>query len=176
MIEAAQTGTIRTITFAQMTKWKTALEMYEIVLLVHVLAAIVWIGGASVLQVLAWRVIGRDEALEIARFSGDAEVVGMRVFMPASIVVLLAGGWMVHDGPWAMDQLWVASSLALYLLSFLTGMGFIGPESGRISKLTSEHGPEHPDVQRRIKRILLVSRIELIWLVAIVSLMILKPV
>lgn len=151
------------------------MSLYEIVLLVHVLAAIVWVGGACALQVLAWRVIGRDEALEIARFSGDAELVGMRVFLPASIVVVLAGGWMVYDGAWALEQLWVGLGLALYLLSFLTGMGFLGPESGRISKLTAEHGPEHPEVQRRIKRILLISRIELIWLIAIVALMVLKP-
>ncbi|MCW2955405.1 MAG: hypothetical protein JWO69_274 [Thermoleophilia bacterium] len=151
------------------------MQSYEVALFVHVLAAIVWVGGAATIQVLAIRTIGRDNALEIARFSGDAEVVGMRVFMPASLLVVLAGGWMIYDGPWEMSTMWVGAGMGLYLLSFLTGVGFLGPESGRISKLTSEHGPEHPEVQRRIKRILLVSRVELIWLVAVVALMVFKP-
>jgi uncharacterized membrane protein len=99
----------------------------------------------------------------------------MRVFMPASIVVVLAGAWMIYDGPWTMAQGWVSAGLGLYALSFLTGIGFLGPESGRISKLTEAHGAEHPDVQRRIRRVLLISRIELIWLVAIVALMVFKP-
>lgn len=148
---------------------------YEIALFVHVIAAIAWVGGAIAIQALAIRVVGRDEPLEIARFSGDVEVVGQRVFIPASILVVLAGSWMVWDGPWELSTLWVGVGLGLYLLSFVTGMGFLGPESGRISRLTAEHGAEHPDVQRRIRRILLVSRIELIWLVAIVALMVFKP-
>lgn len=152
------------------------MDGYEIALLTHVMAAVVWVGGAVALQVLAWRVVRRDEALEIVRFSSDAEMIGMRVFMPASLLLIIAGSWMVYDGPWRLHDMWVGAGLTLYVLSFLTGMGFLGPESGRISKLTAEHGAEHPEVQRRIKRILLVSRVELMWLLAIVVLMVLKPV
>jgi uncharacterized membrane protein len=149
--------------------------MYEYAVLFHVIAAIIWVGGAVAVQVLAFRVVGRDDAVELSRFTSDTELLGMRVFLPASLLVIITGLWMVHTGPWAFSQTWVATALALYVLSFLTGMGFLGPESGRISRLTAEHGPEHPDVVRRIKRILLVSRIELAWLVAIVVLMVLKP-
>ncbi|MCW2962193.1 MAG: hypothetical protein JWM90_2580 [Thermoleophilia bacterium] len=151
------------------------METYELVLFVHVLAAIVWIGGAMAIQALAIMTMGRGDAVAISRFSGDAEKIGMRIFLPASLVVVLAGGWLVYDGPWTTDTTWISISLGLYVLSFLTGAGFLGPESGRISKLTAQHGPEHPDVQRRIRRVLLVSRIELVWLVAIVALMVLKP-
>ena len=42
------------------------------------------------------------------------------------------------------------TALGLFLLSFVTGMGFLGPESGRISKGMTERGPEDADVQRRI--------------------------
>lgn len=148
---------------------------YEIARFAHILAAIVWVGGASIVQVFALRTLGRNEALEVAKFAGDAEWIGMRVFMPASLLVIIAGGWMVYDGAWSLEHEWVAIGLALYVLSFLTGMGFLGPESGRIAKLTAEHGPGHAEVQRRIRRVLLVSRIELIWLVAIVALMVFKP-
>ena len=148
---------------------------YELALFLHVLAAMVWIGGAISIQILAIRIVRRDDAAEITRFTGDVEQIGLKVFMPASLVVIAAGAWMVYDGPWELSNGWVATALGLYLLSFITGMGFLGPESGRISKLTAEHGAEHPDVLRRIKRIFLVSRIELVWLLAIVALMVFKP-
>lgn len=151
------------------------MQSYEIVLFIHILAAVVWVGGALAVQVLAIRTLGRDDAIEIARFAGDAEFIGTRVFMPASIIVLIAGGWMVYDGPWALADPWLGAAMGLFLLSFITGMGFLGPESGRISRGMTERGPEDPDVQRRIRRVLLVSRIELVWLVAIVALMVLKP-
>ena len=150
------------------------METYDLVMLVHVLAAVVWVGGASVVQVFAIRTVGRDDPHEVARFAGDAEWVGLRVFMPASILLVLAGGWMVVQR-WSFETPWIAIGLGLYVLSFITGMGFLGPESGRISKLTDAHGVEHPEVQRRIRRVLLVSRVELVWLVAIVALMVLKP-
>ena len=148
---------------------------YELALFLHIFAAMIWIGGAIAIQILAIKVVGRDDAAEITRFTSDIEQVGMKVFMPASLVVLAAGSWMIYDGPWKLSDTWLAVGLALYGLSFITGMGFLGPESGRISKLTAEHGPAHPDVLRRIKRIFLVSRIELVWLVAIVALMVFKP-
>ena len=148
---------------------------YELALFLHILAAMIWIGGAISIQILAIKIVGRDDAAEITRFTGDIEQIGLKVFMPASLVVVLAGAWMVYDGPWELSNAWVAIGLGLYALSFLTGMGFLGPESGRISKLTAEHGAEHPEVLRRIKRIFLVSRIELVWLLAIVALMVFKP-
>jgi uncharacterized membrane protein len=151
------------------------MDGYEFALFLHIFAAMVWIGGAIAIQVLAIKVVRRDDAVEISRFTSDIEQVGLRLFMPASLVVLAAGAWMVYDGPWKLSNTWVATGLALYALSFITGMGFLGPESGRISKLTAEHGPGHPDVLRRVKRIFLVSRIELVWLLAIVALMVFKP-
>lgn len=151
------------------------MESYEIALFVHVLAAIVWVGGSIVEQALAARAVRADDPLEVARFSSDAEFIGMRVFLPASLLVVLAGGWMVYDGPWELSTTWVWLGLAIYLLSFLTGLGFLGPESGRINALTAEHGVTHPDVQRRIRRIIVVSRIETGWLLAVVALMVFKP-
>jgi hypothetical protein len=50
-----------------------------------------------------------------------------------------------------------------------------GPESGRIGKLGEERGPTDPEVQRRIGRILVISRIEFVLLVLIVLVMVLKP-
>ena len=62
-----------------------------------------------------------------------------------------------------------------FAASFIAGAAFLGPESGRLAKLTAEKGAEDPDVQRRIRRVVMVSRIELVLLIAIVFDMVVKP-
>jgi hypothetical protein len=66
-------------------------------------------------------------------------------------------------------------ALVVFGGSFILGAGFIGPESGRIRKLMETQGPASPEVQRRIERIFLVSRIELLFLILVVFDMVVKP-
>jgi hypothetical protein len=60
-------------------------------------------------------------------------------------------------------------------LSFVTGIAFLGPGSKRIADAIESQGPESPEVARRINRVLLVSRTELLILVLLVFDMVLKP-
>ena len=61
------------------------------------------------------------------------------------------------------------------MFSFIVGAGYLGPESGRLSKLVEERGPEDPEYLRRVSRIFLVSRIELVLLILAVLDMTIKP-
>ncbi len=65
--------------------------------------------------------------------------------------------------------------LVVWIMSFITGASFLGPESGRIQKTIKEKGVESDEAQRRIKRIFIVSRIELALLILVVLDMALKP-
>jgi uncharacterized membrane protein len=49
------------------------MNSYHLALFIHIVAAMAWIGGAIAVQAFAMRTIGRGDALEIARFCGDAE-------------------------------------------------------------------------------------------------------
>ena len=57
----------------------------------------------------------------------------------------------------------------------ITGAGFLGPESARLGKLSAERDPADPEIQQRIKRIFLVSRIDLVVLIVVVADMVFKP-
>jgi hypothetical protein len=61
-------------------------------------------------------------------------------------------------------------------LSFALGAGFLGPESGRIAELIEKEGPDSPAVQARIRRILTISRCELVVLLIVIVNMVVKPV
>jgi uncharacterized membrane protein len=151
------------------------MSSYELLLFVHILAAVVWIGGALSLQLLAIRAERSPDGGRVANIATEAEWVGSRIFLPASIVLLLAGIGLTLEGDWGFTTLWVLLGLIAYGLSALTGSLFLGPESGRIGKMIAEVGPQDPEVIARIKRIFLVSRIELVVLLFIVFDMTVKP-
>ena len=57
----------------------------------HVTAAAVWFGGALMIQAFAFRILRTGDARRQAEFAKDSEVVGMRVFIPATWILFLAG-------------------------------------------------------------------------------------
>lgn len=143
---------------------------------VHVVAAVIWVGGAFVIQAFAFRILRTGDARRQAEFAKDSEVVGMRVFIPATWLLLLAGIGMMINLDLSWGQNWIVFGLIAFALSFVVGAGFLGPESGRIAKVIERDGPESPEAQRRIGRILLIGRCELVVLLAVIVNMVVKPV
>jgi hypothetical protein len=76
------------------------MTLYEPLVIVHIVAAAVWIGGGvtfSLLAARAWASRDDERALELSRM-GD--FVGTRMFAPATLVLLGAGVWAVAEGDW----------------------------------------------------------------------------
>jgi len=142
----------------------------------HVVAAALWVGGAFIIQAYAFRILRSDDARRTADFAKDTEIVSMRVFMPTTWILLLAAIGMMVNFDLSWGQNWVVLGLISWTLSFVLGAGFLGPESGRISKIVEREGPESPAAQARIRRILLVSRLELVILLTVIVNMVVKPV
>jgi len=142
----------------------------------HVAAAAVWVGGAFTVQAYAFRILRSSDARRTADFAKDTEVVSMRVFIPATWVLLLAAIGMMVNLDLSWGQNWVVLGLIAWTLSFVVGAAYLGPESGRIAKIVESEGPESPAAQARIRRILLISRLELVILLAVVVNMVVKPV
>ena len=94
---------------------------YQLLMFVHVLAAVSGVGGALSLQVLAIRAERSGEGARIASFAKEAEWVGGRVFLPASLVVLLAGIGLTMEGGYGFTTPWVLLGLVAFGLSALPG-------------------------------------------------------
>jgi hypothetical protein len=63
----------------------------------------------------------------------------------------------------------------LWALSATTGILFLGPESKRLNRAAAEHGPKSAEVQARLRRILLVVRVDVALMFVIVFDMVAKP-
>jgi uncharacterized membrane protein len=148
---------------------------YELLKTIHVLFAVIWVGGAATTQILATRLSRANDPGRMAAFAKDIEFVGTRVFAPASVIVLGAGIWMVADSGWSFTDLWIVFGLAGIAFSATVGSAFLGPESGRIGRLIEAKGPADSEVTARLNRIFLISRVELVILLLIVVNMVVKP-
>ena len=152
-----------------------AMTWYQWFKAAHVLAAVLWVGGSAMLSTYAFLTLREHNPAEMASLARKAALIGERILTPLSFIVLAFGFALVENGNWGYDHFFVIFSLAGWGFSALTGALFLGPEAKRLGKLMPTRPPEDPEVQYRIRRILLVARIEAVVLLAVVFVMTAKP-
>jgi uncharacterized membrane protein len=147
------------------------MSWYEFLLFVHVSAAAVWLGGGFIFQAYGVAVRNAGDAGEMATFAGRASRVGERIFVPASLLLLLAGIGLMIEGSWEWSQLWVVFALVVFAGSFFSGLLHIAPMGKRIEQV----GATSLEGQELIRKIFVSLRIELLFLYAIAFAMTVKP-
>jgi uncharacterized membrane protein len=148
--------------------------LYEFLLFVHIAAAVVWVGGGAMIQFFGLRVLAANDPNRLAEFGGDVERIGNRTLVSASLIALLSGFALVWEADfWTIGEDWIVIGLVLFAVTFLAGAGFFGPESGRIKKLIEAQGVDA--AQDRIRRLLVLTRIDLVVLFLLIFDMSVKP-
>jgi uncharacterized membrane protein len=151
------------------------MSYYELLLFGHLVTAMIWIGGSLMIQMFFIRARSRGPEA-VGATMGDVEWIGNRLIIPATLLLVILGVLLVIViEVYEFSQFWIAAALGGFALSFVTGAGFLGPETGRISTLVDERGAGDPEVQSRITRVVIISRIEFVVLLLIVLDMVLKP-
>ncbi|HWQ01826.1 MAG TPA: DUF2269 family protein [Gaiellaceae bacterium] len=154
-----------------------ALTWYEWFKTLHVLAAVIWVGGGTTLVVYALLTMRQNDPAEMASFARKAGLIGERFYAPMSFIVLALGFGLMENSasPWTYDQFFVIFALAGWAASTLIGVLFLGPEAKKLGKLMPTRPPDDPEIQYRIRRILITARIDVVLLLAIVFVMTAKP-
>ncbi|HEX5631533.1 MAG TPA: DUF2269 family protein [Acidimicrobiia bacterium] len=147
------------------------MTLYETLKLLHVLAAIVWVGGGVFQTVSTWRAMDADPVhrLGLAR---DMRFAGDRVFGPASLLALVFGIWMVVESPaigWG--DTWIVIGLAGIVISGAIGGAFFAPKSkALVARL--EAGEDASALMRTIGK---VSLVDMTILLIVVWAMVTRP-
>jgi uncharacterized membrane protein len=149
-------------------------QWYQTWKALHVLFAIVWIGGALMIQLFAFRVLREDDSSRIARFASDVEFIATRTFIPSSLLLVVLGFVLMHQGHWQW-HFWAIFALVVWALSFLSGALYLGPTSGKIGKLIAERDGVDAQIKGMIERLLFHSRIELVLIALVAMDMVVKP-
>ncbi len=151
-----------------------AATTYQWYLAVHILAAVIWVGGAFVIQVLTIRASRPNAALQVGSLGREIEWVGTRFFIPSSLILVIMGFLLIHEGSWDYD-FFIVFALIVWIASFVVGAGFLGPQSRKLGEDVERYGPDSPQATARMQRLFLVSRVELVFLILVVLDMALKP-
>ncbi len=149
--------------------------MYELWLAVHILCAVLWVGGGVSVHVLGrWTAKSGDPERLIA-FNHDAVKLGNLFYAPLSIVLIVAGVLLVEEVGYSYGDLWITLGFVGWLFSLLVGLGFYSQQTRKIDAAVAAGGPSSAEAQAGIRRILLVNSIEILLLVLVVIDMAVKP-
>jgi uncharacterized membrane protein len=157
------------VVFFSNTSW------YFVFKSIHVLAAIVWLGGGATITVLAWRAQRAKDNAQLLQIGKQAEWLSTRVFVPMSLTVVAMGFVLMHKGDFGYDSFWTLFGLIAWGVSFVVGAAFLGPEAGRLSRLVETKGPDDPEVMARLSRIISVARADIVLVLLIAADMVAKP-
>ena len=150
------------------------MSLYELLLFLHILAAIVWIGSGTLLNVLAYRAESARDNEGLSRIASDAGALSNVLFLPASLATLVFGVLVVIEGDLSFGDLWVVLGLVGIAATIVTGAAVIGPRSKQIAEMLQRDGVT-PEVGTKITQLITLGRIDLVVLYLVVADMVLKP-
>ena len=148
---------------------------YALFKAVHVIFAVIWIGGGFVLTLLGLIAEQRNDPGEIAIVARQAATVGLKVFAPAGLIVFLMGIAMMLNTNWGWGKFWVVAGLVGYAMTFLTGLLVLDPLTKKIDASVHANGPTHPETIVLVKRVLFIVRFDMALLFLVVADMVTKP-
>jgi uncharacterized membrane protein len=151
-----------------------ATDLYDWLLFAHVLMAMVWVGGALLLNVLAIQALRARDPDAVARFVANLRVIGPRVFAPSVVLLLGFGIWLVIDSDaWDFGQSWIEVGLGLFVAAFAIGVAYLG-RTATLAERAVSNG-DHDQAARQLRRWSWGYQIVLVLLVAATWDMSVKP-
>src|SRR3954447_10061360 len=125
--------------------------VYEIVKYVHIVCAIIWVGGAAYSQLLGYFVAKSDDPADIPKLANNFARIGMLLFLPASIILFVAGLIMTVSR-WSFTQTWISIAIALWLVSVISGAVYVGPRLPKMAGGFRPGGPPSSTALRALRK------------------------
>jgi uncharacterized membrane protein len=148
---------------------------YNIYKALHVVAILIWVGGDITLTTLGIVFERRGDGSALAELGKMGAWIGTRVYTPALFAAFAFGVAMIEKGDLGWGTFWIDFGIVGWAVATIVGVGFVGPELGRIDQAAQELGPDSPEVGRRVKRLFAVFRFDTALLILIAIDMTAKP-
>lgn len=149
------------------------MDWYSLVKFLHVVSAIVWVGGGLMLTMLGLRASMAGDIAATAQAMRASGEMGGRVMMPASLATLVFG--LVMCWFWVgFSDLWVLIGLACYATTFLIGAFVFKPAGERMAATMAREGVT-PAALAEGARVLKVARFDYAVMLVVLADMVLKP-
>jgi uncharacterized membrane protein len=150
--------------------------LWDVLKSVHVLCAALWVGGNFTLNVainLAYR--SRDPARQSVILH-TTEVIGQRIFVTLGLIVVAMGVWLVlrYDNVYDFGDFWVSYGLGAFVVTFLVGAGYLGPQSGKFAAAI-DAGEDQDTILGASAPLRVVAALDALLLWSVVVVMVVRP-
>jgi uncharacterized membrane protein len=125
--------------------------------------------------VIGLRARRRGDIGIIRDFAQTLSYVGLRLFLPAVLVLLVTGVWLVLSGGGNFLQLWVLLALGGFAVAFVIAVGFLSGVVVELERVASQSDASAADVGALLSRWISGWGIVLLVLVLTVADMVFKP-
>jgi uncharacterized membrane protein len=143
--------------------------------LAHILGAIVWVGGGLMLSVIGLRARRSGDIGIIRDFARTLAYVGLRLFLPAVVVLLVTGVWLVLSSGGNFLQLWILLALSGFALAFVIAVGYLSGVVVELERVAGQSDASAAEVGPLLGRWIAGWGIVLLVLVLTVWDMVFKP-
>lgn len=150
-------------------------DSYLVLKALHVIAIVIWIGGDITLTTLGLVFERRRDGETLAALGKMGAWIGVRVYTPALFAAFGLGVALVEKSGLGWGTAWIDFAIVGWGIAAAVGVGFVGPELGRIDRAAMAHGPESDEVRRRVRRLFMIFRFDTALLILIVLDMVAKP-
>jgi uncharacterized membrane protein len=146
---------------------------YKILLLIHIFSAILGMGPGFVMIYIVTRATNMTELRHAYLIRNRLHIF----VMVGGTLLLLTGLAMGSINPYLFLTGWYISSLTLFLIALGFGTVILSPRSKPIKRLLKNHsGEDIPDEYYKLaKKLFFYERIENVFFLIVIALMILKP-
>jgi uncharacterized membrane protein len=152
------------------------MTLYEFLLFIHIAATIVWVGAGVFGIILALGYDKDGDEAAIVRLLKDNERLALRLFVPASLVVVVMGiALVIESEAWTFDQLWLVIGLAGFATTFWTGLFVLKPVGDRIAQQMERDGGMTPQTLIEVQKLLVKARSDYLVLTLVIFDMVIKP-
>ena len=151
------------------------MDLYRLLLFVHVLAAGIWVGGAVTTYLLGERMYATNDRGALRTMLAQYEKMGQFLFMPAALGTLIAGLLLVWEGSWDWTEPFVlVGLLGIVATIFVGAIALTGKEKAFEEALEKPETSE-TDLRALFMQVRTLSRIDVGLIVVIIFFMTVKP-
>lgn len=151
------------------------MDLYGFLLFVHVMGVIMWFGSGVVFQVLAERASRSDDPARIRALVEMSDGFGKAYYGGVTVVVLATGLWLVFQGDWGFDHVFILGGLAGLVASSALGGAVLGPTADRLAEKVRAATAINPDLRSDMTRLRNLGRVDAGIMLTVVFLMTVKP-
>lgn len=152
------------------------LNLFTVIVYIHVVAAILWVGSAVVLEILEWEATHASKRERLAATLHRGSWFGLHVFAPAALLTILTGVIAVAVGRPTFGQLWVILALVAVVIVSAMGGGVIGRTSAMLEERLKDPAVSEEEIEAKLAGIRPFVYLDLALLFFILFDMVVRPV